>query len=157
MYTWALERRQSFPTPLLSLGYNNIPHLRLGAKPPHQLACISHTCLNKSIPCLSLCPTLNSFCPEAKRTWASVSPDTRRVILIKKAGSSLNLGLGCVQVRSVFSFRMEWSFSERERLQEELDGVRILSFDYVRFKVPWDTQKNCFSKGWPYLIYQAPE
>ena len=38
--------------------------------------------LNKSISCLPLCLLLNSFCAEAQRTWTSVNPDTRRVILI---------------------------------------------------------------------------
>ena len=44
-------------------------------------ACFS---LNKSISYLSLCLSLNSFCSETQRTWSSVSPDTRWVILMKR-------------------------------------------------------------------------
>ena len=40
--------------------------------------------LNKSTSCLSVCLSLNCFCAETQRTWASVSPDTRCMILIKR-------------------------------------------------------------------------
>ena len=43
--------------------------------------CIS---LNKSTSYLLLCLPLNFFCAETQRNWASVSPDTRWVILIKR-------------------------------------------------------------------------
>ena len=33
--------------------------------------------LNKSTSCLSLCLSLNNFCDETSRTWASLSPETR--------------------------------------------------------------------------------
>ena len=38
--------------------------------------------VNKSASCLSLCLLLNSFCAERQRTWASLSPETRCVILV---------------------------------------------------------------------------
>ena len=43
--------------------------------------CISR---NKPTSYLLLCLSLNSFCTETQRTWASVSPDPRGVILIKR-------------------------------------------------------------------------
>jgi len=56
----------------------------------------------KSISCLSLCFSLNSFCAETQRTWTSVSPDTRWVILknkqTKNVSSSPNLVSGWVWV-----------------------------------------------------------
>ena len=39
-------------------------------------------CLNKSTSYLSLCLSLNSFCNETSRTWASLSPETRCVISV---------------------------------------------------------------------------
>ena len=42
--------------------------------------------LNKSTSYLSVCLSLNSFCEETSRTWASLSPETRCVILIKRQG-----------------------------------------------------------------------
>ena len=47
--------------------------------------------LNKSTSYLSLCLSLNSFCDETSRTWASLNPETRCVIPIKRVGSSPNL------------------------------------------------------------------
>ena len=38
--------------------------------------------LNKSTSYLSLCVSLNSFCNETSRTWASLSPETRCVISV---------------------------------------------------------------------------
>ena len=78
------RKRQSFPPPHFPWIIENIAHLILGVEPP----CLSTSIpsqgsyLNKSISCLSLCLLMNSFCNEMQRTWASVSPDTRWVILI---------------------------------------------------------------------------
>ena len=47
------------------------------AELPHLPACISYKCpMWITASCLSLCLSLNSFCAEIQRTWASVSPDT---------------------------------------------------------------------------------
>ena len=54
--------------------------------------------IKKSTSCLSLCLLLNSFCTETQRTWTSVSPDTRWVILIKTVASGPNHNFGQVQV-----------------------------------------------------------
>ena len=40
--------------------------------------------LNKSTSYLSLCLSRNSFCDETSRTWASLSPETRCVISVKR-------------------------------------------------------------------------
>ena len=40
--------------------------------------------LNKSTSYLSLCLSLNSFCDEASRTWASLSPETKCVVSVKR-------------------------------------------------------------------------
>ena len=42
--------------------------------------------LNKSTSYLSLCLSLNSFCNETSRTWASLSPETRCVISVGRRG-----------------------------------------------------------------------
>ena len=58
--------------------------LILGAELPRLPACISYKIyINNSVSCLSLCPSLNSFCTETQWTWASVSQDIRWVILMK--------------------------------------------------------------------------
>ena len=49
--------------------------LRDGAHSVHGV-CFSLN-LNKSTPYLSLCLSLNSFCDETSRTWASLGPETR--------------------------------------------------------------------------------
>ena len=81
--TW---RRQSFPPLPLSFDYKIVAHLILGAEPPLLPACYlsQASYINKSTSCLSLCLSLNSFCTETQRTWASVSLDTSWVILIKR-------------------------------------------------------------------------
>ena len=53
--------------------------------------------LNKWTSYLSLCLSLNSFCNEKSRTWASLSPEARCVISAKRLGSSPSLGFGWVQ------------------------------------------------------------
>ena len=58
--------------------------------------------LNKSISYLPLCLSLNSFCTKTQKTWTSVSPDTRWVIIIKRwwvwaqSGFWLGLSPSCV-------------------------------------------------------------
>ena len=45
---------------------------------PHSVCGVCFSlCLNKSTPYLSLCLSLNSFCDETSRTWASLGPETR--------------------------------------------------------------------------------
>ena len=63
------------------MDHKNVGHLILL---PAHLYPSEVTYFNKSISCLSLCLSLNSFCAEALITWVSVSPDVRWVILIKK-------------------------------------------------------------------------
>ena len=63
-----------FSNPLSPWMIKTVAHHILVAELPCLPACISY--LNKSIPCLSLCLPLSSFCTEAQRTWTSVSPDT---------------------------------------------------------------------------------
>ena len=59
--------------------------LILGAELPRLPACISYKIyINNSVSCLSLYPSLNSFCTETQWTWASVSQDIRWVILMKR-------------------------------------------------------------------------
>ena len=102
----SLRKKAVFPHSPVSLNYKNVAHLILVAKPPPTCLYPSQApYLNKSISCLSLCLSLNSSCAETQRTWASVSPDPRWVILMKKpnqtkpnVGSSLNLGFGWVRV-----------------------------------------------------------
>ena len=48
--------------------------------------------LSKSISYLSLCLSLNFFCDETSRTWASLSPEIKCVISVER------LGFGHVQV-----------------------------------------------------------
>ena len=62
------------PHTLLPLAFWDGPHSVCGV-------CFS---LNKSTSYLSLCLPLNSFCDETSRTWASLSPETRCVISIKR-------------------------------------------------------------------------
>ena len=45
----------------------------------HTLICGMCLSLNKSTSCLSRCLSLNSFCDETSRTWASLSPETKCV------------------------------------------------------------------------------
>ena len=45
----------------------------------HTLTCGTCLSLDKSTSCLSLCLSLNSFCDETSRTWASWSPETKCV------------------------------------------------------------------------------
>ena len=60
-------------------------HLRPGAWPS---SCTLFSCnlftkvINKSISYLSLCLSLNSFCAETWRTWASLSPETSCVVSV---------------------------------------------------------------------------
>ena len=85
-----------FPFPL-SFDYKHVTHLILGPEPPCLLACIPHKhpiLINlKWSPCLSLCLSLNFFCTETYRTWASVSSDTRWVSLVKKYGFTSQSGV----------------------------------------------------------------
>ena len=81
----------------LSFDYKHVTHLILGPEPPCLPACIPHKhpiLINlKWSPCLSLCLSLNFFCTETYRTWASVSPDTRWVSLVKKYGFTSQSGV----------------------------------------------------------------
>ena len=61
--------------------------------------------LNKSTSYLSLCISLNSFCNETSRTWASLNPETRCVISVGRLwvfagcmGSSPSQAFGWVWV-----------------------------------------------------------
>ena len=46
--------------------------------------CLWSFSLNKPTSYLSLCLSPNSFCDETSRTWASLSPETRCVISVKR-------------------------------------------------------------------------
>ena len=87
--------------------------------------CLWSVCfsLNKSTSYLSLCLSLNSFCDETSRTWASLSPETRCVISVGRlwdfagfesslVGSSPNHAFGRVRVPATW-------------IQVGLGGVRI--------------------------------
>ena len=46
--------------------------------------CVECVSLNKSITYLSLCHSLNSFCNEISQTWASMGPETRSEISVRR-------------------------------------------------------------------------
>lgn len=76
----------------LSFDYKVVAHFSLRAEPPHARLPISEASyINKSISCLSLCLSVNSFCTETQRSWASVSPDTKWVNELKDYDLSPNL------------------------------------------------------------------
>ena len=65
---------------------------------------LSQSYLNKSISCLSVCLSLNSFCTEAKNLNLSKSRHQASDSYLKTVGSSPTLGLGWVQAKGVISF-----------------------------------------------------
>ena len=72
---WNYPAHKNYPLHILGpLAFWDGPHSVCGM-------CIF---LNKSTSYLSLCLSLNSFCDKTSRTWASLSPETRCVISIKR-------------------------------------------------------------------------
>ena len=68
------------PTPMKT----DNPHAPVRFSPSRMAHTLSVECfsLSKSTSYLSLCLSLNSFCNETSRTWASLSPETRCVISV---------------------------------------------------------------------------
>ena len=69
--------------------------------------------LNKSISYLSLCFSLNSFCNETSRTWASLGPETRYCgfwlgLSPSHVGSSPKQGFGWVQIPTTWVWVPNW-------------------------------------------------
>ena len=93
---WVVAQFLEIPTPSWnsshSLAYEIIhpyknwqPHTLVPFSPSemaHTLSCGVCFSLNESTSYLSLCLSLNSFCNETSRTWASLSPETRCVISV---------------------------------------------------------------------------
>ena len=119
----AIWRRQSFPTPPLSFDYKIVANLILESRAPlstHLYLSIA-SCVNKSNSCLSFCLSLNSFYIESQRTWSSVSPDSRWVVLIKTLSVQ-------VWIRALARFE-SWHVDSRPSLRFM---VSILSKSSVR-------------------------
>ena len=74
--------QEIFPTKRSNLGLLHCRQIiyRLNHWGAH---CSHVSYIKKSTSSLSLCLLLNSFCTETQRTWTSISPGTRWVILIK--------------------------------------------------------------------------
>ena len=106
--------RWSFPLPtFLGLCNSSPPNPWGSASLSARLHLSQASCLNTSISCLSLCLSLNSFCAETQRTWASVSPVTRWEILISKSGfkSQPEIWLGLSQRHFWFQLNRSFPFS----------------------------------------------
>ena len=93
--------------------------------------------LNKSISYLPLCLSLNSFCTKTQKTWPSVSPDTRWVIIIKRWWVR-------VPVRVLAGFKSQLcgfkSLSELHGFSKEMD------FILLKWKVVWRlSTRECLS------------
>ena len=97
--------------------------------------------LNKSISYLPLCLSLNSFCTKTQKTWPSVSPDTRWVIIIKRWWVR-------VPVRVLAGFESQLcgfnSLSELHGFSKEMD------FILLKWKVVWRlSTRECLSRLLP--------